>query len=116
MSTLLQTGSETITLITTDLDTFVLFPMDNHDNLFYATARFAGTTMLGADSVVHGLLYTDRRGVVRIGVFDVSRVRGVALRQQSCLEWHTEVHALMHSFGGEQHIHYHWSGHESHCM
>lgn len=116
MSTLIPADAEIITIITSDAETFILFPADSSDNVFYARPRYAGRVALGVDTVVHGWLYTDKRGVVRIGVFDATRVKGAGMRTLSTLERHTAVHSLMHSFGCEHHVHYHWSGHESHCM
>ena len=116
MSTLVPRGAETVTVITTEESTFLLFPEQDSDDVFYARPRYAAHHCLGAHSVVHGWLYTDKRNVVRIGLFDASRIKGVDLRTKSCLERHTAVHELLHEVGGESCLHYHWSGHEAQCM
>jgi hypothetical protein len=116
MSTLVPSSAEVVTLITTETDSFILFPADDSDDVFYATPLFQARPAMGANTVVHGWLYTDKRAVVHIGVFDATRVRGVELRELPPLERHSAVHALLHKFGCEHRIHYHWSGYESHCM
>jgi len=116
ISTLVPRDAEIVTLITTATETFVLFPEASGNSLFMVRPSFSARHIVGADSVAHGWLYRDRRQRTHVAVFDASRLKGVDLRAQSALQRHTSVHAQLNALPTNTSIHYHWSGHEEHCM
>ena len=116
MSTLVPRDGEIITLITTETDTFALFPHDTSSNLFFTRPAFAAQHVLGTDSVVHGWLYRNRRARSHVAIFDASRVNGQDVRKLDALQRHILVHQCLHAQPANSRIHYHWSGHEAKCM
>ena len=116
MSTLVPRDAEIVTLVTTATDMFVLFPEQSGAMLFLARPAIAARHALGADAVVHGWLYRNRRGRTHVAVFDASRLDGVELHTRSALERHRSVHERLNALPATSCVHYHWCGHEEHCM
>jgi len=116
MSTLVPRDAEIVTLITTDTETFVLFPEDQSPNLFMARPSFSARHILGNNAIVHGWLYRDRRQCTHVAIFDASRLGEVNLRGDSALNRHVAVHHLMYPLAADANIHYHWCGFEAQCM
>jgi len=115
MSTLVPRDAEIVTLVTTATDTFVLFPKLSDRKLFFTRPAFSARHALGPDAVVHGWLYRNRRERTHVALFDASRLDGVDLRAQSAFE-HTRVHVRLNALPANSCMHYHWCGHEEHCM
>ena len=116
MSTLVPREAEIVTLITTETETFVLFPDDNSPNLFMARPSFSARHILGNSAIVHGWLYRDRRQRTHVALFDASRLGEVNVRGHSALDRHVAVHHLMYPLAADANIHYHWCGFEAQCM
>jgi hypothetical protein len=116
ISTLVPRGAEIVTLITTATETFALFPEKSGSSLFIVRPAFSARHLLGSDSVAHGWLYRNRRERTHVAVFDASRLNGIDLRAESALRRHTCVHEQLNAQPANSCIHYHWCGHEEHCM
>ena len=116
LSTLVPRDAEIITLVTTATDTFVLLPERSDSQLFLARPAFSARHALGSDAVAHGWLYRNRRGRTLVAVFDASRLDGVELRTRGALERHRSVHERLNALPATSCLHYHWCGHEEHCM
>ena len=116
ISTLVPRDAEIVTLITTASDTFVLFPQPSGSELFITRPTFSARHALGPDAVAHGWLYRNRRERTHVAVFDASRLDGFDLRTEGALQRHTRVHERLNALPASSCIHYHWCGHEEHCM
>ena len=116
MSTLVPRDAEVVTLVTTETETFVLFPDAEGSNLFMARPSFSARHILGQNAIVHGWLYRDTRKRTHVAVFDASKLENVNIRGHSALERHVAVHHLLHPIAADAAIHYHWCGFEAQCM
>ena len=66
------------------------------------------------DSIVHGVAYYNRAGVMTLGVFDASRLAGKDLRGLEVLDRHVRVHEVLHRKPLPGLVQYHWAGF-AHC-
>ena len=66
--------------------------------------------------MAHSWLYRNRRERTHVAVFDASRLDGIDLRTEGALQRHTRVHERLNALPASSSIHYHWCGHEEHCM
>lgn len=79
-----------------------------------AKPEFALPGGTAADSLFDGVLYVDREGVERLGLFDCRRVGGVDLGSESALARHTRVAELFQGAPASR-VGHHWAGEAAAC-
>jgi hypothetical protein len=67
------------------------------------------------NSIVHGVVYRNKRGVLVMGVFDASKLNGMDLHSMPQLDRHVLVHKTLHAAQPIPHIQYHWTGYKETC-
>jgi len=88
------------------------------DDMYIVKLQYCLRNILPNDSVVYGFIFKNLSGVVVLGIFDASRVRGRCLLHLSCIDRfkaiHSEFTALKPtpSSPQTQYVHLHWVGHE----
>lgn len=94
----------------------VLVQVDGMDPWWaQAKPEFALPESTEEDSLFEGVLYVDRQGIERLGLFDCLRVGGFDTSTQSALARHTRVAELFHGAPVTRTGH-HWAGEAAACV
>jgi len=124
MSTLRPEGAHIVSVVVDSAGgCFVYTDRSTVDaKLFVMKPSYALDGVLPPDSVVHAFLFTNKAGVVNVGVFDVTRISGVSLmgKSLSVLERYIILDKMIRSGCAGRpmpaHVSCHWVGHEAVCM
>jgi len=118
MSTLRPEGAHIISVVVDSAGGCFVYTVDA--NMFVMKPSYALDGVLPPDSVVHAFLFTNKAGVVNVGVFDVTRISGVSLMDKSVIERYIILDKMIRSGCAGRpmpaHVSCHWVGHEAVCM